>query len=63
MQDQLEAYVDQYGLYGVLEKLQQVCYEKQDHVQSNWQDAALAKLWEKRAQIVGWAAAHLSMRD
>ena len=44
----LEAMVDSYGLEGVLFALSDICSEKADHVQTNWQDNALAKQWKRR---------------
>lgn len=43
--DTLEKLVDRYGLKDVLSVLAGVCAEKADHIQVNWQDAALAKQW------------------
>lgn len=43
----LERMVDAFGLEAVLSCLAEVCYEKADHLRSNWQDAAAAKLWER----------------
>ena len=55
--DMLEQYVDSQGLAGVLDVLAATCREKAEHVQSNWQDARLAELWEKAADIIDRAAA------
>jgi hypothetical protein len=45
--DQLEAIVDKTSLSEVLEALAQVCCEKSNHLESNWQDKATAKEWLK----------------
>jgi hypothetical protein len=45
--DALESLVDQFTLRTVLERLADVCDAKADHVQSAWQDSALAGCWAK----------------
>jgi hypothetical protein len=44
--EMLERLVDENGLTAVLDALATVCYEKADHVQSNWQDSALRR-WQE----------------
>jgi hypothetical protein len=53
--EQLEEIIDSHGITNVLEAIEQVCYEKAEHVQSNWQDRPLAKAWEKVATKLGVA--------
>lgn len=48
--DTLEAMLDTYDITTVVEALADICSEKADHVQSAWQDLALAKLWDRNAQ-------------
>lgn len=56
MVEQLEDMVDQFSLQDVLSALAAVCYAKQEHIASAWQDAGLAKVWERAAkQIDGLA--------
>lgn len=43
--EQLERLVDAEGLADVLSLLAEICEEKSAHVQENWQDEALARLW------------------
>ena len=43
----LEALVDRHTLSGVLAMLSEICGEKEAHIATNWQDAALAKAWRK----------------
>jgi hypothetical protein len=45
----LEQLIDKIGLSEVLQLLADVCYAKADHIETNWQDYRLAKLWEKAA--------------
>ena len=44
---QLEALVDESSLAEVLRALYEVCGEKAAHIESVWQDAKLAKSWER----------------
>ena len=44
--DDVEHLVDKWGLSFLLATLEQVCYEKADHITMNWQDPKLAKTWE-----------------
>jgi hypothetical protein len=50
--DQLEPLIDRSSLAAVLEALCQVCWEKADHLRSNWQDHAAAKSWDKAANSI-----------
>lgn len=56
MQEQLEALVDQFGLFAVLDNLSDVCGLKVEHVTSNWQDADLAKEWRAAETAIDAAA-------
>jgi hypothetical protein len=44
----LERFVDMVGLDNVIAALREICYEKADHVQTNWQDKKLAAVWNRR---------------
>ena len=52
MQDKLESIVDSTSIEDVVEALSQICYAKAEHVQSNWQDYVLAKVWERNAKVL-----------
>jgi hypothetical protein len=43
----LEAIVDKFGLAAVIFGLACICSGKADHVETNWQDKRLAKVWER----------------
>ena len=45
--DNLEKLVDHTSIGAVLEALSEICYLKAHHVEDNWQDAALARIWER----------------
>lgn len=41
----LEGLVDQYNLDNVVGALAEICFEKAEHVRTNWQDAYGARKW------------------
>lgn len=47
--ERLEKEVDRWGLDGVLMMVADVCYEKAEHIRTNWQDAQTARVWERAA--------------
>jgi hypothetical protein len=52
LQYQLEELIDKSNLVDVVEQLAQICRLKADHIESNWQDSALAKRWIKAANAI-----------
>jgi len=52
----LEAMVDRNGLPHVLDALATICFEKAEHLRSNWQDESAAKEWERFGKAVDKAA-------
>lgn len=42
---QLEQLIDERSLPEVLEMIQGICYEKAQHIEANYQDKTLARLW------------------
>jgi hypothetical protein len=53
--EELEDTIDRMGIAKFLEAIETICFEKADHVQSAWQDAALAKAWSKVGNKIGLA--------
>ena len=47
--DDLEQILDRTGVKGLFEALAEIASEKEDHVQTNWQDSATAKRWSRLA--------------
>ena len=47
----LENIIFKQGLANTLRDIEQICYEKADHAQTNWQDTELAKEWTR---FGGW---------
>lgn len=41
----LEAMIDRHGLLHVITALECICFEKEEHIITNWQDARTAKPW------------------
>jgi hypothetical protein len=49
LEEELEILIDRNGISSVLEALAQVCFDKWQHVEVNWQDHGLARRWHKLA--------------
>jgi FixJ family two-component response regulator len=47
--DRLEKLIDESSLQEVIERIVHICYEKAEHVRTNWQNEALARIWEHNA--------------
>jgi len=50
--EQIESLVDQYSVKELLEALADVCCEKAEHLEANWQDGESAKPWRRTATRV-----------
>lgn len=48
-EDLLESLIDKVGLETVIQSLANVCYNKGDHIETTWQDEALATGWFRMA--------------
>lgn len=48
----LEMIVDSRGLPKLLDAIADICRAKSEHIATNWQDKALADLWDARADVV-----------
>lgn len=59
LNEALEALIDRYGMSQVLFGLATVCYEKEDHIRTNWQDATMARAWHSDAVAVENLAAKI----
>jgi hypothetical protein len=42
----LEEMIDRYGVTHVVTGLSLVCFEKAEHLRTNWQDKVTAKAWD-----------------
>ena len=45
----LEGLIDAVGVSDILETMSEICYEKAEHLETNWQDYKAAKWWLKIA--------------
>jgi hypothetical protein len=59
MKDEIEQMVDKVGLSKFLFMLAEVCNEKAEHIQTNWQDRNLAKEWTADARAIEKIAAKI----
>lgn len=59
----LETLIDRVGLAKLAEAISLIAYEKQEHVQSNWQDSALAKTWARVGRRFGNLVGSLELVD
>ena len=55
----LEAMVDTAGLRNVVWALAHICWDKAEHVETNWQDDQLARDWNANAAMLDSSAAKL----
>lgn len=59
--DAVESMIDRYTLHKVVEALAQIASEKEEHVQSNWQDKALALKWARAARLLDYASGDIEV--
>jgi len=45
----VEEYINKLGMVHLLTMIANICYEKAEHVQVNWQDRTLASAWRRGA--------------
>jgi hypothetical protein len=57
---ELERMVDNTSLASVLDALATIAAEKADHIDSNWQDAGLARVWRMSSIAIGAAYRRVS---
>jgi hypothetical protein len=58
-QDAIEDMIDKSNLADVLGAIVNICHEKAEHLESNWQDQGAAKLWKHAAKRVETAMINL----
>ena len=44
--------IDHYGLAKALEMIEEICYEKSEHLRENWQDNQSADYWEDAGKLL-----------
>lgn len=60
---ELEALIDSHGLSAIVDAVARVCVLKAEHVETNWQDESLAKLWRKAARRISQTAMLYELTD
>lgn len=50
--EQLEAIIDSIGLAMTVRAISTICYEKAEHIATNWQDASTGKVWAKGGALL-----------
>lgn len=56
MKDQLESLIDSKSLQAVLSAIAEICAEKAEHIRTNWQDNATARVWDQGAKRIATLA-------
>jgi hypothetical protein len=49
----IEVLIDRYSISKILEAIEAICYEKSNHISTNWQDYPLANDWHQAGVHVG----------
>lgn len=53
----LERMIDNTDIIAVMTALSEICGEKADHIEANWQDKPLARAWRNACGAIGCTAA------
>jgi hypothetical protein len=61
--DKLEPILDSSSLMRIIGALAHLCYEKGEHVATNWQDEALAQRWDKAGAYLNKVAQNACLFD
>lgn len=54
--DAVESMIDRYSLRDVVAALAQIAIEKEEHVQTTWNDKVLARHWARAARLLDHAS-------
>lgn len=57
---ELESMIDSIGLQGIAILISEICNEKADHINHNWQDTELARTWKKDGNKFSWLVGKLA---
>jgi hypothetical protein len=55
-EEMIERLIDKVGICIFLQTIAYICDQKSEHIAVNWQDASLAKRWDKVADKINIAA-------
>ena len=56
LESTLEGLVDTCGLSTVISALSEICHAKAEHLRTNWQDEAMAKIWDHSGKRIAQCA-------
>lgn len=59
----LESIVDKSSMSDVINALSMIASEKADHIRINWQDEALARVWERMGRTLDRCYNHVNRVD
>lgn len=51
--ERLEGFIDATSLSYVVSVLGEICFQKADHLNTNWQDKVAADLWNDAGELLG----------
>ena len=52
----VEEYIDRHGMVHLLTMIENICFEKAEHVMTTWQDRGLASAWRRGSRQLYKAA-------
>lgn len=50
--DTIEQIIDANSFRAVLDMIEEICFAKEEHLRTNWQDKEQAKVWFRRAKMI-----------
>ena len=56
IEEALKRRIDGHSFAGAINVLAEMCYQKAEHIEANWQDKMLARLWRREGQRLGGCA-------
>ena len=57
--DKLEGMIDKNSLGAIMDALGDICYEKAEHIRTNWQDERLATFWDEAGERIILTGSHI----
>jgi len=58
--EEVEDLIDRYGITTLIDAVVEVCFLKEEHVRTNWQDHALGDAWQRTALTLKKACERIS---
>lgn len=60
---EIESVIDRVGLPDMISIMADVCVAKADHIDTNWQDRALARVWDRASKALDKLSATRAIKD